>query len=109
MQDLVAILLHDLGYYEYYVLFGTSNKQLKFTGQLMLYLVLTTTSSTVRINDNSKTNSPKKPSSSSRGRKFPVYSILYIEKCCYPSLGMIGILRGYYIRFELLGYDPLTR
>ena len=31
-QDLVVILLRDLGYYEYYVLFGISHKQLKFTG-----------------------------------------------------------------------------
>ena len=65
-----------------------------------IYVVLTTTSSTVGINDNSKTNSSKNPSSLSRGRRFLVYSKLYIEKYCYQSLEMIGILCGYYIRLS---------
>ena len=54
----------------------------------------------LQVNDNSKTNSSKIPSSVTRGRKFPIYSILYIEKYCEDSLGMIGILFGYYIRLS---------
>ena len=45
-----------------------------------MYVVLTATSSTVKINDKSKTNSSKIPSILTRGRKFPIYGILYIEK-----------------------------
>ena len=66
------------------------------------YVVLTTTSSTVKINDNSKTNSSKIPSSLTRGRKFLIYGILYIENYCYDSLRMVEMLCGYYIRFVLL-------
>ena len=74
-----------------------------------MYVVLTTTSRTVKIKDNSKPNSSKIPSILTRGRKFPIYGMLYIEKYCYDSLGMIRILCGYYILFLLLWYDLLTR
>ena len=65
-------------------------------------MLLTTTSSTVKINHNSKTNRAKILSSLTRDSKVPFYSILYIENYYYDSLGMLGILRGYYIRLVLL-------
>ena len=64
------------------------------------YVVLTSTSSTVKINGNSKTNSANILSSLTRDSKDPFYSILDIEK--YDNLGMIGILCGYCIRFVRL-------
>ena len=96
MQDL-AIFLHDLRVLRTFRYFYQTTQIHGAT-----YVVLTNTSSTVKINDYSKTNSSKIPSSLSRGRKFPIDSILDIEKYCYQSLGLIGILCGYYIRFELL-------
>ena len=37
-----------------------------------------------------------------RDRKVLIYSLLYIERYCYDSFEMIGILCGYYICFVLL-------
>ena len=61
-----------------------------------------TTSSIVKVNDNRNTNSSKISSSLTRGRRFPLYGILYIEKYCYDNLGIIGILCASYINFVLL-------
>ena len=69
-------------------------KNLNFHGTT--HVVLTSTSSTVKVNGNSKSNRAKILSSLTRDNKVPFYSILYIEKYCYDSLGMIGILCGYY-------------
>ena len=84
----------------YLVPFNILNKHLKFHG--ITYVALTSTSSTVKINCIRKTNSTKTLSSLMRDSKVAFYSILYIEKYCYDSLGMIGILGGYYLRFVLL-------
>ena len=78
-------------------------------GRGTTYVVLTSTSRTIKVNGNSKTNSVNIVSSLTRYNKVPFYSILYIEKYCYDSFGMIGILCGYYIRLVLLWYDLLTR
>ena len=52
-------------------------------------VVLTTTSSTVKINDNSKTNISKQTKLFNARQEY----------CC-QRLGMVGVLCGYYIRFE---------
>ena len=74
-------------------------KNLNFMEQRMLYqLLLQVPSRSMAIVNkqcqNTKFLNTKQESS--------IYSILYIEKYCYDSLGMIETLCGCYIRFVLL-------